>query len=332
MNWVVLYIFLFFMSFILTAYIRSYALKKNYIDMPNERSSHVIPTPRGGGIAFAVSFIIGITIGYILDMLPKELFFALCIIGIGLALLGFYDDRYNLSAKLRFTIQLILSVCSLWALGLFQQDILPVIAWIAGFMIVFYLMWFINLYNFMDGIDGYVVMETLFISASLYILCADFGVVFLCMFFSVLGFGLWNFPQAKIFMGDVGSVFAGGTLAIISIYVLIHHPLLCIPWFILVALFMTDATLTLGLRIIKGEKFWVAHRQHAYQYLTQLVKSHVVVTSVGCIINVFYLFPLAYFTLSGALSPYSGLMFAYIPLAMGVLWCKRSDLFKIILQ
>lgn len=318
MHWFLLYILLFLMSFILTAYIRSYALKINCIDVPNERSSHIMPTPRGGGVAFVSSFFLGITIGRIFGVLSQELFVVLCIIGTGLACLGFADDKFNLSAKFRIIIQLLLSVYSVWLLCGLQHN------WIFLFGVVFYLIWFINLYNFMDGIDGYVVMETLFISASSAILCHNLAIVFLCIFFATLGFGLWNFPRAKIFMGDVGSVFLGGILAVMSIYIAKHHSHLIAPWFILVALFMADATLTLILRIIKGERFWAAHRKHAYQYLTQFLESHVAMTILGLVINVCYLFPLAYFTFIGILSPYIGLTLAYIPLVVGVMWCKHT--------
>ncbi|OGV26557.1 MAG: hypothetical protein A3F18_06180 [Legionellales bacterium RIFCSPHIGHO2_12_FULL_37_14] len=323
MNWFILYALLFFLSFILTTLVRKYALRRDYcIDIPNDRSSHVTPTPRGGGLAFVLSFLLGIVICFRFAVLSYELFFALVVIGVGLAALGFVDDNLNLSAKFKFGMQFLLSIISLCLLGFFQPTMLP---WQISFAVIFYMLWMINLYNFMDGIDGYVVMQTMFVTATLAIFYPSISIVALCLFFATFGFGLWNFPKAKIFMGDVGSVFLGGILSILSIYLLMYANNVIVPWFILMALFLADASITLLKRIYNKERFWEAHRQHAYQCLTRRFNSHVMVTLLGLGINICYLLPLAYLTIQGSFSPMLGFLLAYVPLATAILWCKSKD-------
>lgn len=324
MFWYQLYLFLFLVSFVLTAYLRTHALKSNSMDIPNERSSHVIPTPRGGGLAFVLCFMIGVGLVAWKTDLPHSLAYALVLMGIGTGGLGWVDDHYSLSAGFRFIAQLLFAVMSLYILNVFEY-----LWWGESFLALIYVVGMINLFNFMDGIDGYAVMESGFICAVVFLLSFETAFVFLgpvmgCLLAVLIGFGVWNFPTAKIFMGDVGSGFLGGIFGVISLFILVNQPAYLGSWLILIALFMSDGAVTLLVRIVRGERFWMAHRQHAYQHLTQTLGSHVVVTLGGLLINLCWLFPLAWLVIRGSIAPLWGVAMAYVPLIGAVLYLKAG--------
>ncbi|MDD2384928.1 MAG: glycosyltransferase family 4 protein [Sulfurospirillaceae bacterium] len=273
---------LFLFSLGLTYLIRTIALKKSLLDIPNERSSHSVPTPHGGGIAIAVCWFFGLIYLFTCKDLDVRLFYAL-MLGIILSLVSYMDDLYELSPKLRLFVQ-----ASISALGLFLLGGLTRIDF--GFFVLenqivtntlafFGIIWFINLYNFLDGIDGYAGSEAVFLGSAGWLLFG--GDYFLVLIVSVWGFLVWNWHKAKIFMGDVGSTLLGYTVAIFAIYHQNHGTSLLI-WLILFGLFWFDATLTLYRRYKNGEKLSQAHRKHAYQRLTQSgwIHSKVVVASL----------------------------------------------------
>jgi len=192
---------------------------------------------------------------------------------------------YELSPKLRLIAQAIVAFGGLYFLGGFEQlnlffftlenQILTNI--FAFFMII----WFINLYNFLDGIDGYAGSEALFLSIAAFILFG--GAHFLVLAVAVLGFLVWNWHRAKIFMGDVGSTLLGYNVAIFTIYYANQVSTNFWIWIILFGLFWFDATLTLFRRYKNKEKLSQAHKKHAYQRLVQSGLSHdkVVLFSLG---------------------------------------------------
>jgi Fuc2NAc and GlcNAc transferase len=153
-------------------------------------------------------------------------------------------------------------------------------------------LWFINLYNFLDGIDGYAGSEVLFLGIAGFLLFG--GEHFLVLVFAVLGFLVWNWHKAKIFMGDVGSTLLGYNIAIFTIYYANEEALNLWIWITLFGLFWFDATLTLYRRYKNGEKLSQAHKKHAYQRLTQSGWSHEKVVVFSIFVNVI-LFCLVYF-------------------------------------
>lgn len=290
-----IYILLLIISFTLTHLIKNYAIKKSFVAEVNERSSHTSPTPHGGGIAVAVTWFMGISYLFFINDIDSSLYFAL-LAGVIISVVSFFDDLFELSAKVRLVAQTLVAVLGLYFLGglekidllFFSIDNQVLTNIFAFFMIV----WFINLYNFLDGIDGYAGSEAIFLGIVGFLLFG--GSHFLVLVAAVLGFLVWNWHRAKIFMGDVGSTLLGYNVAIFTIYYANQEPTNLWIWIILFGLFWFDATFTLYRRYKNKEKLSQAHRKHAYQRLTQSGWAHDRVVLFSILVNV-VLFGLVYF-------------------------------------
>ncbi len=297
-----IYILLLLSSFFLTYLIKNYAIKKSLVATVNERSSHTIPTPHGGGIAISVTWFIGLFYLFFTNQIEQNFFYAL-LFGVVISIVSFFDDIYELSPKLRLIIQATVAIGGLYFLGGFETltfgifDIQnPIFTNIFAF---FMIIWFINLYNFLDGINGYAGSEALFLAVSGFILFG--GNHFLVLAMAVLGFLYWNWNKAKIFMGDVGSTLLGYNIAIFTIYYANHDPVNLWIWITLFGVFWFDATFTLIRRKLNGENLSQAHKKHAYQRLTQAGWSHYKVTNYSIGLNVI-IFILVYFVSNIAIS------------------------------
>lgn len=254
------------------------------VAVPNERSSHEKPTPTLGGIAFVVPTLVWLALG-------SEVF-AVQLAGVAgaLALLGLMDDLLDLSAWLRLAAQ---TACVTWFVLAAWPDLS---VWL-HIVLVFGVLWFINLCNFMDGIDGFLGVQAL-------VFC--FGVVLLCgsaMSWSVqsmwiliggtLGFLSYNWPPAKMFMGDVGSLFLGVVMAAFAVQLALEGVLPLAASVVLLSVFWFDATYTLCVRILTKQRFFDAHRSHLYQRVAQN-KGHLWTTTAFLAFAVGYLLPLAW--------------------------------------
>ncbi|MBE0491157.1 MAG: glycosyltransferase family 4 protein [Sulfurospirillum sp.] len=297
-----IYIILFLLSFTLTYYIKEYAIKKSLVATVNERSSHTVPTPHGGGIAVAITWFIGLVYLYINSQIDPALFYAL-IVGAVIAVVGLIDDLVELSPKFRMIVFTWVGITGLYiigglkiiTLGLFDISNPIITSTIAMLLIL----WYINLTNFIDGIDSYLAVKFIFLSvAGLLLFGADH---FAVLGVSVLGFLYWNWHQAKIFMGDVGSTLLGYTIAIITIYYANEEPTNLWIWITLYGVFWFDATLTLIRRKLHAEQLSQAHKKHAYQRLTQVGWSHSKVTLYALGLNII-IFLLVYFIPNVAIS------------------------------
>ncbi|MBU1990841.1 glycosyltransferase family 4 protein [bacterium] len=284
-----IYLGLFLLSFILTYLIKKYALKKSLVAKVTDRSSHTSPTPHGGGIALAFSWFLGISYLFYMSDIDSSLYYAL-MCGLLLSIVSYMDDLFELSARIRLLTQAFVSILGLYFLGGLQTlDLLifsidnQILSNSIGFFLI---VWFINLYNFLDGIDGYAASEAVFLALAGFLLFG--GEHFLVLAASALGFLVWNWDKAKIFMGDVGSTLLGYNIAVLTIYYANYESQNIWIWMILFGVFVFDATLTLFRRYKNGENLSVAHKKHAYQRLTQAGWSHqkVVVYSifVNCIL------------------------------------------------
>lgn len=259
---------------VLTGLVRRYALARAVLDVPNERSLHTIPTPRGGGLAIAVtvSAVHAACLGA--GWLPLAGGSAWGLAAALLAALGWMDDHRPLPARSRFLVQLGLGWAALAAMG--PGVAAPgAAAVLAGGIL---LTWFVNLYNFMDGADGLAAAQGIVAGATLGLCAAldgDAGtaVAALALAGASGGFLVWNRPPARIFLGDVGSYFLGGYLGLLGAATLARGGAPW-PWLIVLASFVTDATLTLCRRMLRGERWWTAHRTHAYQRLVTSGWSH----------------------------------------------------------
>ncbi|WP_174849871.1 MraY family glycosyltransferase [Yersinia artesiana] len=324
--YILLLTILFFTSAGLTYLLRLYALKNNIIDTPNSRSSHVIPTPRGGGVAIVTSFLIGIILFYFLGYLPLLSTVGLTVSGGVIALVGFWDDHGHIAARWRLVAHFSAAVFLLFCLGGF-----PALN-ISGFIIdlgvfgglfgLLFLVWMLNLYNFMDGIDGLASVEAVTACIgmiAIYYISGDrielnSYLVLWLLASTVLGFLIWNFPPAKIFMGDAGSGFLGliiGSLVISSGWI---ETKFFFCWLILLGLFIVDATWTLVRRVLGGFKVYEAHRSHGYQIASRRFKRHLPVTLSAIAINIIWLFPIALLVGLDVVNPIAALIISYIPL------------------
>lgn len=315
----------FILSWVLTFAARRYALARNMMDNPNHRSSHVVPTPRGGGVAFVISFLIVIPFLVHLDLVSYSGSFALIGAGLFLAVLGFLDDHQSISASWRLLGHFSACVLAVYWLGGLPS--IPFLSWtlsmglVADVLAVFYLVWLLNLYNFMDGIDGLAGIEAVSVclgAALLYWLRGDAVLIALPLFLAaaVAGFLFWNFPPARIFMGDAGSSFLGFILGVLSIKAAGVSGQLFWSWLILLGVFIMDATLTLLRRALRGERIQDAHRSHAYQKACSCFGRHLPVTLAVLLINVFWLCPIALLVGLGYLDGLIGLLIAYAPLVI----------------
>ncbi|MEV9616116.1 MraY family glycosyltransferase [Aliarcobacter butzleri] len=290
-----IYLILLIFSFLLTYFIKNYMIKKSLVASVNERSSHTVPTPHGGGIAIAITWFIGLFYLYFIGQIENNLFYAL-LFGAVISIVSFFDDIYELSPKLRLIIQAIVAIGGLYFLGGFETltfgifDIQNSI--FTNIFAFFMIIWFINLYNFLDGINGYAGSEAIFLSLAGFILFG--GNHFLVLAVAVLGFLYWNWNKAKIFMGDVGSTLLGYNVAIFTIYYANQEPTNFWIWIILFGVYWFDATLTLIRRKLNKERLSQAHKKHAYQRLTQVGWSHYKVTNYSIVLNIL-LFAIVYF-------------------------------------
>lgn len=269
-----IYLLLFSISLVLTFFIKQIALNKSLLAQVNERSSHTTPTPHGGGIAIAMTWFLGLIYLFTCKEIDPSLFYAL-MCGSVLSFVSYCDDLYELSPKLRLLVQACVSLLGLYALGGLEQ--IDFGFWmienslITNALAFVGIMWFINLYNFLDGIDGYAGSEAIFLAIAGWLLFG--GDHFLVLVASVAGFLVWNWQKAKIFMGDVGSTLLGYTVAIFALYYQ-NHGVSVFIWIIFFGLFWFDATVTLLRRYKNHEKLSQAHRKHAYQRLVQSGFAH----------------------------------------------------------
>jgi UDP-N-acetylmuramyl pentapeptide phosphotransferase/UDP-N-acetylglucosamine-1-phosphate transferase len=266
---------IFLVSFILTWFIKRLALHYKVMDVPNERSSHLIATPRGGGLAIVLAWYAGITIMFFSDLVECNLYFAL-MSGLLLAAISLIDDIFTLKPGIRLLTQSATAIIAFALLHGIDQTDLSFFSIKSVYILypvsIMGIVWFINLFNFLDGIDGYASLEAITISMAMYLFTGN--IVCLILIFSVMGFLMWNWPKAKIFMGDIGSTQLGFILIILGIYFHNKSELSIINWIMLSSLFWFDATLTLYRRWRNKEKLTVAHRKHAYQRIVQSGFSH----------------------------------------------------------
>ena len=313
------------LSFSLTAVLRRYALSRSLLDVPNGRSSHTVPTPRGGGVAIVLSFLVALIGLYAEALISPGLFFALVGAGAMTAFVGFLDDHGHIAARWRLLAHFVAAIWAVWWLGglpaitLYGASI--EISWAGHLLAVVYLVWMLNLYNFMDGIDGIAGVEAMTVCVGGCLLYWASGVQdqvwpLVLLATCVAGFLFWNFPPAKIFMGDAGSGFLGVALGVLSIQAAWVSPEIFWGWLILLGVFIVDATFTLLRRLARGDKVYEAHRSHAYQFASRRFRRHLPVTVAVGMINVFWLLPIAfclvYYKLDGA----TMLTLAYIPLIL----------------
>ena len=276
-------------TLILTGWFKNISIRNNWFDWPSHRGSHHDPVPNIGGLAITVVVAISIILLVFIEKLTfKEAFvwlFAVSVLGI----VGFLDDIKDLSKRLRLFVHLFVAVVVVYNCGGIHQLDLGFktiqFEYFSYFLGVIWVVGFINMYNFMDGINALAGSQAL-ISALVFALwfyiLGEIGLslVLLSIAAANAGFLYWNVTPARVFMGDSGSTMLGGVFAIVGL--ILHNaeqlpitfPALVFAWFLL------DTSMTLLKRLLKGEKIWQAHRQHIYQKLAITPEDHIKVTGI----------------------------------------------------
>jgi Fuc2NAc and GlcNAc transferase len=255
-------------------------LSQQLLDIPNDRSSHTQPTPRGGGLGFIIATALTAPL-----ILPFITLIPLYLTLTPLTIIGILDDKLNVPSKIRYLIQILTASLAIYFLGAFNQpwltplglpgQILAILLTLIGFTAI------INFYNFMDGIDGIVAG------------CSLVQISFLAIYLhqphlwilsaALLGFLYFNWAPAKIFMGDSGSTFLGAIIAITLIG--IPNPVIAWTALAIILPIITDAIYTLSRRLLNRENIFQAHRKHLYQRLQQTGLAHSTVASMYIALN-----------------------------------------------
>jgi Fuc2NAc and GlcNAc transferase len=311
----------FLASALFTALVSRYLVGRKLLDIPNRRSSHSVPTPRGGGISIVLVFLLTVLWFVHRGTLFSSLGWALIGGGLAVAVAGFLDDHFRVPARLRLLIHFAAAGWALWQLNgmgpLHLGWIIWDLGWVGQLLALVGLVWMINLYNFMDGIDGLAAVEALCASGLGGLLLAWSGLGglaegALALAAASAGFLMWNWSPAKIFMGDVGSGFLGFVFGVLAISSAKERPWLLWPWLILLSVFIVDSTLTLLRRLVSGARWYEAHCRHAYQHAARRWGSHSKVTLTIAAVNVAWLFPLGW---GACVWPAAGSLFAVVALA-----------------
>jgi len=286
------------------------------MDMPNERSSHDMPVPRGGGVSIVATFLVGVIFIFVFAdaHIDQRFFWGFLISTVAIAVVSFYDDIKNYSAKIKLTTHFVAILLVLAAGNVLHELELPhlnlmhdfsvlalskmdfgkmELGWVGYALTFIWLLGMSNAYNFMDGIDGLAASTAV-------IVCAFFGwitfhqgshfvyIVSYTILAGAAGFLYWNRPPARIFMGDVGSVFLGFVLACLAIiaarYDMSQTSFLVMP--LLLFHFIFDTAFTMCRRGMAGENIMQAHRTHLYQLLVRMGNSHASVTGMYCLLGV----------------------------------------------
>lgn len=287
-----------------TALVRDFVVSRGLLDIPNVRSSHRIATPRGGGMAVVGVVTLGSIVLAFLGLLQWQLLLVLLLGGIAIAAIGYADDRHRLKPRTRLAIHALAALLGIVCLG----GLAPMrfgahveeLRGFGGLLALLGIVWVVNLFNFMDGIDGLAASEALFIAGAGALLSQPYGTFgvswgawLLCG--ACAGFLVWNWSPARIFLGDVGSGYLGFVLAVLALGDSHRDPVAIWQWLILGGVFFVDATVTLVRRCLRGERVYHAHRQHAYQWVARRTGSHAKVTLGVLAVNLLWLLPCAMF-------------------------------------
>ncbi|HVV68965.1 MAG TPA: glycosyltransferase family 4 protein [Gammaproteobacteria bacterium] len=277
-------ILLFILSLVITYGYIHLAVRKKWLDVPNQRSSHTRIVPRGGGLVFISLWLLAAVIASFFQLWTVRQFLAVIPSAIIIAVTAFYDDRHSLSAKYRSCAYVAAACISVGALGGFDHLIIAKnlsipLGWLGSIIAILIIAWSINLFNFMDGIDSIAGVEALFIlGVGGFFLQQSGGqsMAFLSWMLAatIAGFLVLNKSPAKVFMGDVGSASLGFIILVIALLADKYYGIPLLLWLILYGVFLFDATITLVRRILAKEVWYHAHRLHAYQRLHQLGWSH----------------------------------------------------------
>lgn len=266
----------FLVAFAGTWLARRYAIWRQLLDQPGDRRSHSTPTPRGGGISIVVAMLLAI--GYLASREPS-IALALHAIAGGLGLvagIGWVDDHRPLPPLLRLVVQAVAALLLGWAVLAMGGD------WAAASLSAAMALILVNVWNFMDGIDGLAASQAMLVALAYGFLANSGSPTWLAMAFAgaCLGFLPFNVPRARIFLGDVGSGALGYVVATLVAWTVFlpHAGWRAAAMLLPLSAFLIDASLTLLMRIFGRQRWWLPHTEHAYQHWARRRQGHGVVT------------------------------------------------------
>tara|TARA_B110000008_G_scaffold277177_1_gene317898 strand:- start:948 stop:1952 length:1005 start_codon:yes stop_codon:yes gene_type:complete len=320
-------IMLFVASFLGTYLYRKIAISRNILANINFRTLHIKPVPAGGGIVFAMVFVVGMFYQWWLFQSSNNLLLVIAS-GAGVAaLFGFLDDLKDIRAMKKFAVQFLLSG---WTLFWLDGGPLMFIDWIPSIVAIpstiIFLVWMMNGYNFMDGIDGMAISGTVFVSGTMiWVLLlthpeSEFINMMALLLVSSSAFMLFNWPPASIFMGDAGSAFLGYLFGLLVLVTVMQGDVTIWTWLVVFSYFFADLVVTQIMRVILVKKWYLAHRSHAYQNLARITGSHLKVTGGVVLYNLIWVLPL---TLWSALSPEIALYAVVLAVFPGIIIAYR---------
>jgi len=306
---------------------RRVAISRDIVANPNFRNLHASPLPVGGGIVFSFVFVFGLFFIWWLNQISDDLFWVLGVGGCVAALFGFLDDLKDIRASSKLVAQFFLSGWLLFWLGggpLLSIDWIPVLVAIP--VTALFLVWMINAYNFMDGIDGMAVSGAVFVSGAITLVLlltngdSEFFSVFVLFLSSISTFLFFNWPPASIFMGDSGSAFLGYIFGALILFTVKSSDISIWTWLIVFGYFFADTTVTQLMRIILVKKWYLPHRSHAYQNLARITGSHLKVTGGVVLYNVVWILPL---TIWSVLKPEMALFAVVLAIAPSLVFAFK---------
>ena len=307
-----------------------YAHRRNLIDQPGQRRSHSLPTPRGGGIGIVVA----ILLVYIFEtsLLPREalpdLLACACAVAL-VAAVGWIDDHGGLAARWRLLAHFAAALLVLLGpeaagLGYFASG--NPVAYARALVLAIALLsmvWSINLHNFMDGINGLLAMQAIFVFLALAVLAgsvgADADAWHLCaLSAAVVAFVPFNFPRARVFMGDVGSGALGLLVGVAVLRQMSLSGIAPLSGVVACSAFVADATCNLLSRMLRGKRWYSAHREHLYQWMARSGMSHARVVGWYMGWNLFVVAPVLYAMNTAAAADSGQSLFAAWPWVAGI--------------
>jgi Fuc2NAc and GlcNAc transferase len=312
-------------SLLLLALILHLTRRLEILAHPNDRSSHAIATPTMGGIAIVLPIIILLAALFRIEYWAEDGMMLRLLIAVPiLAVVGFIDDLKGLGAAIRLVCQ---AACVALVLQGFELS-LPML-WIA--VIGFLLLWHVNLYNFMDGIDGIAAVQTLLFCLGVLFLAdgvtGGWGLLLWAISGATIGFLAFNWPPARIFMGDVGALVLGLVLGALVIALNESGEVPFIASIILLSGFWFDASYTLCVRMLTGQPFTQAHRSHLYQRLSDRL-GHLGATSVFAALGLIWLLPLAWLSMQQPRWALACLLASSLPFLAGAVALKAGVLLE----
>jgi Fuc2NAc and GlcNAc transferase len=313
-------------SVVLCGLYQRLARRWHILDRPNARSSHQLPTPHGGGLPLFSALLLGLVTAMLLGPPLPGVYLGMTGMALLLVGTGVVDDLRGLSVRARFVVYGL--CCAVSAVLLLPpadnlySAVTVVVAAVA-------LLWMLNLYNFMDGIDGIAALQCIQAAFSAALLSwffaadADYALYCLLLAAAHTGFLVWNWPPARLFMGDAGSVPTGYLLGALALLGAVQGVLPIEVWLILLAPFIVDASYTLGWRVLTGQPFIQPHRLHAYQRLSRHWGGHLPVDMALIAVHAAWLFPLALTLVLWPRFRVLLVILAYLPLLIGVAKARK---------